>query len=135
MQISNLLLLFLQSKKTSIISISRDRVEGLYYLPLSLFLQRFFKQKGIFREYSATPKPLPCNGYRAKVGVPSARFFTENISKPLHLTNYPLYMRTEMSRASPIFLRFIKVIDAVFGPFPHFCPQLPFERGCGVSPI
>ena len=80
-------------------------------------------------------QPLHCNGCKAKMGVSSARFFTESISKPLHLTNRSLYMGAEMGRAFPIFPLFSKVIKAVFGRFPRFFPRLPFGRGCGVLPI
>ena len=68
------------------------------------------------------------------MGVQSARFFAESISKPLHLTNCHLYMRSGMDHAFPIFPCFDKVIKPVFGSFPRFCSQLSFERGCGVPP-
>ena len=70
----------------------------------------------------------------AKMGVQSARFFAESISKPLHLTNCHLYMRSGMDHAFPIFPCFDKVIKPVLGSFPRFCPQLSFEQGCGVPP-
>ena len=69
------------------------------------------------------------------MGVQSARFFAESISKPLHLTNCHLYMRSGMDHAFPIFPCFDKVIKPVLGSFPRFCPQLSFEQGCGVPPI
>lgn len=68
------------------------------------------------------------------MGVQSARFFAESISKPLHLTNCHLYMRSGMDHAFPIFPCFDKVIKPVLGSFPRFCPQLSFEQGCGVPP-
>lgn len=39
------------------------------------------------REHSVTSKPLARNGYRAKIGVQSARFFIRNVSNPLHLAS------------------------------------------------
>ena len=69
------------------------------------------------------------------MGVQSARFFAESISKPLHLTNCHLYMRSGMDHAFPIFPCFDKVIKPVLGSFPRFCPQLSFEQGCGVPPM
>ena len=68
------------------------------------------------------------------MGVQSARFFAESISKPLHLTNCHLYMRAEMDHAFPIFPCFDKIIKPVLGSFPRFCPQVSFEHGCGVPP-
>jgi hypothetical protein len=59
--------------------------------------------------------------------VPSARFFTENTSKPLHLINCPVYMRTRKPRVFLTFSRFGKVIQVAFGHFLYFCAQFPFR--------
>ncbi len=68
------------------------------------------------------------------MGVPSARFFIRNISKPLHMANQLLHMAAEIDRTLFIFSWLSTVVKATFGCFPHFCAQFPFKRGCGADP-
>ena len=59
-------------------------------------------------EYSITSKPLAHNGYRARMGVQSARGFIKNHSKPMHLTNRH-HAETGMSRILSYFIDSVRL--------------------------